>query len=118
MPPQKRTSKVLSEAEKRAAGIQAIEMALDLGNGITAQGYTQAIEALRQKLSAYNETLSLADQAANTVTEAERAIRDYFERILLGVATKYGKDSNEYEMAGGVRKSDRKRPVRKPRMAA
>jgi hypothetical protein len=27
--------------------------------------------------------------------------------MLTGVACKYGKDSSEYEMAGGVRKSDR-----------
>jgi hypothetical protein len=27
--------------------------------------------------------------------------------MLIGVACKYGKDSLEYEMAGGVRKSDR-----------
>ncbi|AUB35926.1 ATPase involved in DNA repair [Nostoc flagelliforme CCNUN1] len=27
--------------------------------------------------------------------------------MLLGVAFKYGKDSHEYQMAGGVRKSDR-----------
>jgi hypothetical protein len=30
-----------------------------------------------------------------------------------GVAYKFGKESDEYEKAGGVRKSERKRPVRK-----
>jgi hypothetical protein len=30
--------------------------------------------------------------------------------MLAGVASKYGKDSVEYEKAGGVRKSERKRP--------
>ena len=45
-------------------------------------------------------------------------MRDYSERILLAVAVKYGRDSNEYEMAGGVRKSERKRPVRKQRVEA
>ncbi|BAZ67792.1 hypothetical protein NIES4106_25490 [Fischerella sp. NIES-4106] len=34
---------------------------------------------------------------------------DISERMLTGVACKYGKDSSEYEMAGGVRKSDRVR---------
>jgi hypothetical protein len=29
--------------------------------------------------------------------------------MLVGVAAKYGKNSNEYKMAGGVRKADRKR---------
>jgi hypothetical protein len=31
------------------------------------------------------------------------------ERMLIGVAFKFGKDSREYEMAGGVRKSERVR---------
>ncbi len=118
MPRQKRTSKYLTLAEKRNAGAQSIEKDLDLGNGITTTAYTQAIEDLRQKLHDYNESLSLLDQAANAVQDAEQVVRDFSERILLGVATRYGKDSNEYEMAGGVRKSDRKRPTRKPKLAA
>jgi len=35
------------------------------------------------------------------------------EDMLLAVAAKFGKDSPEYEMAGGVRRSERKRPTRK-----
>ncbi|WP_199289460.1 hypothetical protein [Phormidium sp. FACHB-77] len=118
MPRQKRTSKYLTLAEQRNAGVQSIERDLDLGNGISTTAYTRAIEDLRQKLRDYNESLSLLDQAANAVQDAEQVVRDFSERILLGVATKYGKDSNEYEMAGGVRKSDRKRPTRKPKLAA
>ena len=113
MPRQKRTSKVLTDAEKRAAGIQSIGAELELGQDITVKGYSQAITNLRDSLSAYNERLSLADQAGNAVKDAEKVIRDYSERILLAVAVKYGKDSDEYEMAGGIRKSERKRPVRK-----
>jgi hypothetical protein len=33
--------------------------------------------------------------------------------MLIAVAAKYGKDSYEYEMAGGIRKSERKRPTRR-----
>jgi hypothetical protein len=43
------------------------------------------------------------------VDDAEKTLRDMSERMLTGVATKYGKDSDEYEKAGGVRKRDRKR---------
>jgi uncharacterized protein YoxC len=118
MPRQKRTSKYLTLAEKRNAGAQSIEKDLDLGNGITTVAYTQAIEDLRQKLHDYNELISRIDQAANAVQDAEQGVRDFSERILTGVVTRYGKDSNEYEMAGGVRKSERKRPARKPKLAA
>ncbi|MHC5599596.1 MAG: hypothetical protein ACYTXC_27285 [Nostoc sp.] len=40
------------------------------------------------------------------------------EHMLLSVAAKYGKNSDEYKMAGGVRRSDRKRPVRKLKQEA
>jgi len=117
MPRQKRTSNVLAQAEKRAAGIQSIAEDLDFGNGITLQGYLEIIGAVRQDITHYNELLSLSDQAGNKVKAGERLIRDYSERILLGVATRYGKDRDEYEMAGGVRKSERKRPARKAKAA-
>jgi hypothetical protein len=113
MPRRKKTSRILTLAEKRISGIQSIAADLDLGSGIHAEGYQHVIEALRQKVNAYNELLSLVDQAANAIKVAEQEARDYSERILLGVATKYGKDSDEYEMAGGVRKSERKHRTRK-----
>lgn len=34
-------------------------------------------------------------------------------RMLAGIGARFGKDSSEYEQAGGVRKSDRKFPPRK-----
>lgn len=40
------------------------------------------------------------------------------ERMLAGVAARYGKDSSQYEQAGGVRKSERKRPTRKTKTPA
>jgi len=89
------------KAEKRAASIQSIGAELDLGKDITVKGYTQAMANLRPSLTTYNERISLTDQAGNAVKDAEKAMRDYSERILLTVAVKYGKDSDEYEMAGG-----------------
>jgi len=73
---------------------------------------------MQAKQDAYNALLSQADQAQNELLAAEKAIRDLSERMLAGVASKYGKDSSEYEMAGGTRKSERKRPTRKTPPAA
>ncbi|MDD2922102.1 MAG: hypothetical protein PHQ36_07425 [Anaerolineales bacterium] len=70
------------------------------------------------KLSAYNTLLSQVDEVYNAVLSAEKALRDLNERMLTGVAAKYGKDSSQYEMAGGIRKSERKRPVRKAKASA
>ena len=118
MPRPKRSSRVLSNAERRNAGLRSIHAELDLGNGLTLSEYTRLIEDVRTKLFEYNAALSQVDKAANAVQEGEKILRDYSEVMLLGVAAKYGKDSHEYEMAGGVRKSERKRPTRRAKTAA
>ncbi|MHC5938125.1 hypothetical protein [Nostoc sp.] len=116
---QKRDSRTLSKAEMRLASIKSISLTLDIGEGVTVKDYTDKIESLRQSLEAYNTTLSTIDVLLTQITENERGLADYSEKFLLGVAYKFGKNSHEYQMAGGTRKSDvydgrrlRKRTVR------
>ena len=113
MPRPKRSSKVLDKAERRVAAIKSISATLDLGNGHTVDSFNTAIEATRNKLSDYNSSLSTVDAAQTALVEAEKKLMEVTEHVLLSVAAKYGKNSYEYEMAGGIRRSDRKRPVRK-----
>jgi hypothetical protein len=110
----KRTSKTLDKAQQRAAGLSSISSTLDLGNALTLAAYNAEIAATKTSLDAYNAALSAVDATYNTLQEAEGGLAALTERMLAGVAAKYGKDSNEYEMAGGTRKSERKRPTRKP----
>lgn len=67
------------------------------------------IEDVREKLAAYNMALSTVDKTQNALNEAERSLNDFSEHMLLSVASKYGKSSDEYEMAGGTRKTSRRR---------
>ena len=115
---QKRKSNVLDSAQQRAAGLASISSTLDLGNGLTLVSFNSAIADTRTKLDAYNAALSTADSANNALLQAEKSLTTLNERMLLGVATKFGKDSSEYEMAGGVRKSERKRPARQVKAQA
>lgn len=105
----KKSSKVLERAERRIASLRSISSTLNVGEGLTIEVYTQQIEDVRTKLAAYNTALSVVDQAYNATLQSEQVLADLSEHMLLGVATKYGKSSDEYEMAGGVRKTDRKR---------
>ncbi|MBW4469017.1 MAG: hypothetical protein KME45_01285 [Stenomitos rutilans HA7619-LM2] len=109
----KRSSTSVDKAERRIAGLKSINPALDLGKGLTIKAFSEQIEATRQRVAAYNTTLSLLDADRAAMLEAEKSLMALSEKMLLGVAFEYGKDSAEYEMAGGVRKSQRKRPVRK-----
>jgi hypothetical protein len=44
----------------------------------------------------------------------EAELQDWNRRILSAVEAQFGPDSSEYEMVGGTRKSERKKPTRKP----
>ncbi|HEX8291125.1 MAG TPA: hypothetical protein VF570_05190 [Pyrinomonadaceae bacterium] len=110
----KRTSKILEKAHARLSGLRSIG-GQDFGNGVTSEGFEDAIADTRQKLEDYNQALSVVDEKANVLNDSEKALQDFAERVLAGVAAKYGKNSNEYEKVGGIRKADRKRPgARRP----
>src|ERR1700749_4341601 len=106
----KRTSKVLEKGSVRAAGLRSIGPE-DFGGGLTTAAFEAAVAETRQKLEEYNEALSLVDERANILADSEKKLQDLNERVLAGVAAKYGKNSNQYEKVGGVRKDDRKRPA-------
>lgn len=110
---QKRGSRSLDKAQRRLSSIRSINPKLTLDGGITAADYEKRIAELRNQLDAYNTTLSTVDDLYNKVKLTEKELSEYSERVLIGVAAKYGKNSSQYEMAGGVKKSDRKRPTRK-----
>ena len=61
----------------------------------------------------YNTALSTIDDLYSICIAQIDVIRDWNERVLTGVATKYGKNSSQYEMAGGKRKSERKKATPK-----
>jgi hypothetical protein len=92
--------------------MRSISPNLDVGSGLTIQAYSTLINDVRDKLSDYNTALSLVDKTYNAILEAEQTLSDFSEHILLGVAIKYGKSSDEYEMAGGTRKFERRGQVR------
>jgi uncharacterized protein YukE len=109
----KRFSPVLDAAVTRKAAMTSIDAALDLSNGLTLTGYQAAIDAVKTTLDEYNTLLSTVDDKLNELEEKELLLKNWNERMLNGVASKYGKDSTQYEMAGGKRKSDIKRSPKK-----
>lgn len=109
---QKRNSRTLDKAEVRLASIKSISPMLDIGEGLNVIDYTDKIEALRRLLETYNTTLSTIDILLTQIVENEKDLADYSDRFLRGVAYKFGSNSHEYQMAGGIRKSDRKRTAR------
>ncbi len=103
---QRKSSKIIAEAQERAGNLRAIDPNLDLGNNLTLVAYDAKITETQTALDAYNGLLAQADAAGNDFRTVEKQLRDMSSQMLSGVKVKYGRDSNQYEMAGGTRLSD------------
>jgi len=102
----KRSSTVLQTAQTRAAALGSIDPALDLGHGLTLEGYRTSLKELQTLLDTYNTRLSELDGILNDLKASEKKVTSFSTRMLAGVGVAYGKDSNEYEQAGGTRTSE------------
>ncbi|MGC1308012.1 MAG: hypothetical protein WA885_12355 [Phormidesmis sp.] len=76
---------------------------------MTTVAFEKQIVSLRQQIEAYDTVFAKTDAASNEIIAAKKALASTAERRLMGVATKYGRSSNEYKMAGRSRRGDRPR---------
>ena len=106
----KRKSAVLEAARKRLAGLKAIETP-NLGTNLTEAIFTAKITSLSNRLDSYNTLLTRADEEQNELEKEEAETAELSRRFLAAAEAQHGPDSNEYEMLGGTRTSDRKKPI-------
>ena len=97
----KRSSPTLEKALRRIAGLRAINPTLEFGNGLSVTNYDSRIQSLQTELSNYNTLLSTLDEMTGRLSVIEEELRGYSEKMLMSVATHYGKDSLQYVQAGG-----------------
>jgi hypothetical protein len=100
---------IVDEAEKRLAGLMAVDPALDLGNGLSITGFNTQLDGIKARIVSYNAALSTADSESNSIDDDLIALREFNRRMLAAIGAVYGYNSNEYEMVGGTRASDIKR---------
>ena len=108
----KKSAAEIKRARKRLSGVESISN-LNIGSSLTSATYMAEIEKTELSLSKYNNLLSQADGALTELKQSEKNLADFSERILSGIGSNYGFDSVEYEKAGGTRKSEKKKPVKK-----
>ncbi|MEO0759225.1 MAG: hypothetical protein AAFY78_20390 [Cyanobacteria bacterium J06648_16] len=108
----KLASEMLKTALGRLPGMKAIDPKLDLGNGLTVPDYENRIDSFQAKLEDYNQRLADLDAFRSQLKAEERDLGRYSTKMLMAVACTYGRDSYEYQKAGGVRLSDRRWPRR------
>ncbi|BAY74444.1 hypothetical protein NIES25_08570 [Nostoc linckia NIES-25] len=107
MPRKKRTSRTLEKIELRAAGMKSIVPSIKFDEDNTLEKLIESMENLRAQLDVHNGALALVDSSLTKVEQMEKDLSLRAEKLLMLVAVKYGKDSAEYEMSGGIRYSDR-----------
>ena len=110
---QKRTSAIIETARKRLSGLKGISGATSFGPNLTAAIYEAKLDAVSALLDAYNQKIAELDQMQNDLQAAEAELNDLNRRFLAAGEAQFGPDSNEYEMLGGTRKSERKKPTKK-----
>lgn len=103
-------SAVLEDSLRRLERIKAIDPPPNFGTGFSIADYETSLNELRLVLGSYNTAIGTVDQFLTQLKMKEKGIRDKRERVLTAIAFIYGKDSDEYVAAGGIRKSERKRP--------
>ncbi|MDX6557949.1 MAG: hypothetical protein QOF72_998 [Blastocatellia bacterium] len=109
----KKTSPVLETANQRLAAMKSFKTAPNFGPNLTVPNYEAKSKSVSDKLEAYNRSLDVSDQLQNEFQAEEAELNDLNRRILSAGEATYGPDSSEYELLGGTRKSERKRPTRK-----
>ena len=76
------------------------------------------INAVEDQLEAYNQELSSVDAKLNALEIAESTLDELSSRMLAATGVKFGKNSSQYEQAGGTRSSERKPRARKAKTNA
>jgi hypothetical protein len=109
MPRLKRSSTGLAQAIQRLAGMGSLDQSRPFGDGLSLSEYNDRIQALQAQLATYNETLSVLDEMAENIAILEQDLRTYSEKMLMSVATRYGKDSLQYMQAGGTMRKRKNR---------
>ena len=111
----KRSSVVLETARRKLAGLKQISPKPTFVSDMTLESYEGEIEGYSDDQDSYNGALAALDERANELDKREQRLADLNQRITAAVRGLYGPDSNEFEQVGGIRRSDRKRPSRKPK---
>ena len=109
---QRRTSAVLETAKQRLAGLKKIDSS-KLGPNLSKEMFEGKMTSFTARLDSRNQLNAAMDDSTNATNSEEGELQEWNRRILSAVEAQFGPDSSEYEMVGGTRKSERKRPTRK-----
>jgi hypothetical protein len=71
------------------------------------------LKARDELIASINQMLSKVDEKINDEKALDKELKTLSTRVLQGAKAKYGLDSNEVEILGGTKASERKKPEKK-----
>lgn len=109
----RRISAASAVARQRLAGLNKITPTPNLGPNTSVAAYQAVADDTAALEESHNQLAAQMDDSSNRFDAQENVMADWNRRILSAVEAQYGTDSSEYEMVGGTRKSERKKPSKK-----
>jgi len=118
----KERSKVVDQASTRLSAMKQIDTqqgaAVNYGSAtkpLTSAIVETQITLVELKRTQYNQFLEQADAKNNEFEAEEQKLEFMHSGVLKGAVPQFGEDSNEVEMLGGTRVSERKPRTHKPK---
>jgi hypothetical protein len=105
----KTNSKALDQVQLRLSTLKSIDPDLDLGGGLTIRSVTKLVDSTRLEIDSYNTELSVMEQKYKALRAKEGEIANLSDRIVDGIAFKFGRKSSEYEKISSIRRNSRSR---------
>jgi predicted nucleotide-binding protein (sugar kinase/HSP70/actin superfamily) len=93
-----RKSAAIAKAQVDIANLKSVDPTLDFGNDLSIAAVLQLLETTQAEIEALNTSLNAITQARKAIRAKERALKKLIERLQHGIALKYGKDSDQYQM--------------------
>lgn len=109
-------SSKVTKAEKRLEAMNELERkhekAINYGgeqNPLSTSVMRAQIKECKILINEYNDMLNHADNKSIEIRDAEEKLGDLYTRVLAGAKSIFGVDSDEVEVLGGTKKSERKK---------
>jgi hypothetical protein len=103
--------KLLQEAHAIKEALE--QMGASVPAGISAAEMSNRIAVLENIISELDKVNASRTQLVNSKADGAERVSDYVVQVRSVIKGISGPDSSEYEMVGGTRKSERKKPKRK-----
>ena len=103
----------VAQAQVACEAWKKIDPVLKIGD-LTTAALAADLAQLQSQQAQMNALKAQLTDLRNQRDATCMGIWDKVKRVRAGVKGIYGDDSSQYEMVGGTRRSERKRPTRKP----